>query len=464
MSASSATPAGAVGAPPAAPPPPPPKSGHGGAIAALVVVIVIIVLIVGLGFANVVPGFHLGSSKSSGPAAKTFNVTFTETGLSAGAAWGATIGGSSGTSTGTTLVLAVPNGTYSYSVSAAGYSASPASGTVVVNGNPVPESVTFTALPPGTYQVTFTESGLVTATSWGVTFNGTPMTSTTSTIVFSSGNGMWSYTVGTVTGYTASPASGSVTVNGADTGATITFTKVTGSGSQMSYGQAAPLATSAASGQGGTWTLVLAVGLSSTVAYSNSTSGNSTCTISGGTETFGVPAWTGAYANGYQSVWAFEFYQNVSGSPEALLIAVADGSATIVGTETGECATGFSFLAVPSDIIDSTAVAADIAANDSAYLAANPEASSEFFVYGGFSFEDFMEPAYWIVAFTTCAVGSTSGMGNNFTAEVNATSGVVIGAGTSSGACDGSFVPHVGNGSASSTELPSTDAAVLRGD
>ncbi len=65
-----------------------------------------------------------------------------------------------------------------------------------------------------TYDVNFTESGLPSATSWSVTLDGATTPSTASTISFSEPNGVYAYTVGTVTGYESRPVSGSVTVSG----------------------------------------------------------------------------------------------------------------------------------------------------------------------------------------------------------------------------------------------------------
>ncbi len=73
--------------------------------------------------------------------------------------------------------------------------------------------VSSSAPPFSTYTVTFTESGLPSGRTWSVTFNGTPETSATGEITFAAVvNGTYSYTVGSVSGYTASPSTGSVTV------------------------------------------------------------------------------------------------------------------------------------------------------------------------------------------------------------------------------------------------------------
>jgi len=94
-------------------------------------------------------------------------------------------------------------------------------------------SVTATGAMSGTATTTFTdgslqfaETGLPSGTSWSVTWNGNTQSFTTNTIVFGGpAAGPFSYTVGSVTGYTASPASGSASrpQNG-NTNVNITFT------------------------------------------------------------------------------------------------------------------------------------------------------------------------------------------------------------------------------------------------
>ncbi len=79
-------------------------------------------------------------------------------------------------------------------------------------------------LPVATdYAVTFTESGLASGTSWSVTFNGSTQSSTGTSIQYSVPNGTYSYTVGSVSGYTVSPSSGSVTVSGSAQSVSIVY-------------------------------------------------------------------------------------------------------------------------------------------------------------------------------------------------------------------------------------------------
>ncbi len=163
-----------------------------------------------------------------------FPAIFMESGLPPGTAWSATLNGMAHTSTSSTIIFEEGNGTYAFTVgSVAGYTASPSSGTVTVNGGGASVSITFTAVPPTTYDVSFTETGLPTSTAWTVTLSGMTLTSTTGTITFSEPNWTYAYTVASVAGYTASPASGTITVNGQLTSKVITFS-ATSSGPTIS--------------------------------------------------------------------------------------------------------------------------------------------------------------------------------------------------------------------------------------
>jgi YVTN family beta-propeller protein len=86
------------------------------------------------------------------------------------------------------------------------------------------------------YSVTFTESGLPSGTTWSVTLNGTTESSTTDTITFSVPNGTYSYSIGSVSGYTASNLNGSVTVNGNNIPISITFSSTSPLAKQPSSG------------------------------------------------------------------------------------------------------------------------------------------------------------------------------------------------------------------------------------
>ncbi len=182
-----------------------------------------------------VPGYSTNyngqATVRNGPAAvnvifveTAYRVTFTETGLPSGTSWSVTLNGTAGGSTSSTIQFTEPNGTYSYTVGTVpGYTAAPPSGALTVDGANVDQGITFTVVVT-TYSVTFTETGLPSGTSWSVTLNGTAGGSTSSTIQFTEPNGTYSYTVGTVPGYTAAPPSGALTVDGANVDQGITFT------------------------------------------------------------------------------------------------------------------------------------------------------------------------------------------------------------------------------------------------
>ena len=174
-----------------------------------------------------------GASVSTGVvfSPTTYSVAFSESGLPSGQTFKVTLGGvpeSLTTNGGTdTLSFAVANGTDAYTIAGiAGFSQAtlPASGNVLVNGAAVTEpTLVYTQV---SYSVTFTESGLPGGTSWTVTLNSLPASSTGSSIGFSEPNGTYGFAVSGVAGYTASPDAGSVTVDGAATDVAMVFTPV----------------------------------------------------------------------------------------------------------------------------------------------------------------------------------------------------------------------------------------------
>ncbi len=153
----------------------------------------------------------------------TYVVTFSESGLPSSTSWSMTLNEAMKSGTGS-IAFTEPNGSYSFSVGAVtGYTASPSSGSLTVNGGAVSKAITFTALPPGQYSLVFSETGLPTGTNWSVTVGTTTHTSTGSTMSFNEANGTYSYTVGTVVGYATRHSSGSVTINGTPKTVTIPF-------------------------------------------------------------------------------------------------------------------------------------------------------------------------------------------------------------------------------------------------
>jgi hypothetical protein len=158
-----------------------------------------------------------------------YTITFTESGLPSGTTWYVNLtNGQTLSSSTNNITCSEPNGSYAYNVgSVLGYIGSPLFGNVLVNGAPVSVSITFLLVT--TYTVTFTENGLPSGTIWYVNLsNGQSIFSTTNIITFSEPNGSYAYYIGSISsGYTATPASGNVLVNGANVNVAITFTSIT---------------------------------------------------------------------------------------------------------------------------------------------------------------------------------------------------------------------------------------------
>ena len=151
----------------------------------------------------------------------TFGVTFSQTGLPAGTMWWANVsGGTSLSSTGASAVGALPNGTYTYTIATTDKTYAAAGGGVTVAGASASATVTFTLV---TFSVTFTETGLPSGTNWSVTLGASTVYSTGTTLTFTETNGTYSFTVGSVSGYSANSSSGSVHVTGSSAGRTLAF-------------------------------------------------------------------------------------------------------------------------------------------------------------------------------------------------------------------------------------------------
>jgi len=170
------------------------------------------------------------------PTAKTYPVTFYTGNLTAGQVWSVTVNGvAQSSNTNTVGPFNLENGTYSFSIPNVGHwYATPFKGTFTVAGN--------TSLPKwmkGTlqnnitfsfgYTVSFKAASLPLYVPWSVTFNGATNSTTGSSayVNFSIKNGSsYSYSINIAPDWTASPASGTVTVSGAAVTQTITFTEV----------------------------------------------------------------------------------------------------------------------------------------------------------------------------------------------------------------------------------------------
>ncbi len=152
-------------------------------------------------------------------------VTFAESGLASGTSWSVTLGSTQQSGTGSSITFSEPNGTYAYTIGVPkDYVVSPGSGSVTVSGAAVNVPISFTAIPPNSYQVTFNEQNLPSGTNWSVTLNGVVTSSTTGTISMYETNGTYGYTViSSNNAWVAVSPTGSVTVAGAPATVSVTF-------------------------------------------------------------------------------------------------------------------------------------------------------------------------------------------------------------------------------------------------
>ncbi len=154
-----------------------------------------------------------------------YNVTFTESGLPAGTAWSVRLsdGQSFGTSS-TTMTFTETNGSYSYTVTSVNSSYIAGSGSFVVKGTRVYVSVSFAV---SQYAVTFTESGLPSATMWWINLtNGQSFHSTTTTIAFGEPDGTFVYSAATQD-KSLNASGGTFSVSGAAVSKMVIFALVT---------------------------------------------------------------------------------------------------------------------------------------------------------------------------------------------------------------------------------------------
>ena len=157
-----------------------------------------------------------------------YSVSFTESGLPSGTTWSVTLNGTTKNSTSSTISFTEINGTYLYIISITDKIYSPTSpyGSVSVNGNPVSDTATFSAV---SYTAAFTETGLSSGTAWYVNLsNGNTSGAITGTAYsFSLTNGSYTYTISTSDRiYSPSPSSGTFTVNGASVSNSVKFSIV----------------------------------------------------------------------------------------------------------------------------------------------------------------------------------------------------------------------------------------------
>ncbi len=157
-----------------------------------------------------------------------FNVTFTETGLTGGNSWTVAMNGTTLTGTLYTIVFEEPNGTFYYQIpNVPGYSKIHP-GFVTIDGANTTVQIKFRSL---SISVRFQETGLPDETVWSVTLNHTQDNAISSWIAFGETNGTYSYSIGSVAGYSSNVTSGTVSVAGSPLTIMVSFTSGAGGSS-----------------------------------------------------------------------------------------------------------------------------------------------------------------------------------------------------------------------------------------
>jgi YVTN family beta-propeller protein len=158
-------------------------------------------------------------------APKQFMVTFVESGLAGGTTWSVSLQGTTVTTSGSTVNFTAANGTYAYSVPGlSGYRTPTWSGTVRVSGENESVSVAWTRV---TYSVSFTERGLPDGSPWNVQLSAGAQyinwTLSGASTSWELANGTYQYSIGAPAAYSATPASGRITVAGGGKSVSVTF-------------------------------------------------------------------------------------------------------------------------------------------------------------------------------------------------------------------------------------------------
>ncbi len=206
----------------------------------------------------------------------------------------------------------------------------------------------------------------------------------------------------------------------------------------------------------GSWDLFEVIGSApyngSILPYTGTSPPNCTLSVLVGSvpDNISIPQYRGNLTDGVASAWVFG-YSSTTGSSDLLIVEVGE---TIVFAleESGSCiGQGIQYHGIPSSAIDSsTAATAAAAAGGYQFLRAHPTGVSvEMVLTGGLSFLNQTIPMEWTIGWTTCGgfFGQTTApaSGYQFTAAVNATTGMVPQGGTQNSTCGiGSLPPGIG--------------------
>ena len=170
-------------------------------------------------------------------AAPPYTATFTETGLPTGASYTVSLTNATGTKTSSSTaagsqatVSGLYNGTYVLSSAATPGTGHKYSG--LIWNTPSSTVVGISGAYVGTvsfseeFLLNFTESGLASGTSWSVLVGSTEYSSSGSYLALNELNGTYSYSVLGIQGYSVTPSSGTITVNGGNVSIPVKFTQV----------------------------------------------------------------------------------------------------------------------------------------------------------------------------------------------------------------------------------------------
>jgi YVTN family beta-propeller protein len=165
---------------------------------------------------------------------REYTVEFFELGLPAGTPWSVTLASTTGTSSGTMIAFPETNGSYAFTIaSVTDFTSSDTNGTITVAGSTAAVQIVFTSTASARFEMTFSETGLSDGTNWSVTVGGTTYDSTTVSLSVLEGNGTYGYSVGSVTGYSSSPRTGTVTLSGGPREVTVAFSVTSPGGGGM---------------------------------------------------------------------------------------------------------------------------------------------------------------------------------------------------------------------------------------
>ena len=184
---------------------------------------------------------------------------------------------------------------------------------------------------PGSFSLTFTESGLPSGTPWSVALNGSAAWGTGGTpIRFTVPSGIYSWSVGSVAGYTTATPTGSVSVSGGPQSVSVAYTAIpTAPASRF-------LVMVSESG--------LAPGTSWSATVEGTTSGSDATAIAF-QETNGTHPWTVAAVSGY----------TLSAASGNVTVSGATSTVSVVFTPTGGTLQGTVSPAAASVLIDGVA-------------------------------------------------------------------------------------------------------------